>query len=155
MIYVFDSSSLIDLFRHFYPNRFPTLWTKYNEMIDKGRIVSTREVYHEIEGGDDRLSIWAKNNRSFFTQPSESELLFVAEIFKITHFQTLVKKKEQLSGKPVADPFVISKAKITDGTVVTEENKKDHSAKIPNVCEHFGIQCLNLEKFMDKENWTF
>jgi len=32
---------------------------------------------------------------------------------------------------------------------------KENSAKIPNVCDHFDIPYLNLEEFMEKENWTF
>jgi len=68
----------------------------------------------------------------------------------------LIRKKEQLQGKPVADPFVIAKAQaLAEGCVVTQEIKKPNAAKIPNVCEHFGIPCLNLEAFMENEKWRF
>jgi hypothetical protein len=50
---------------------------------------------------------------------------------------------------------VIAKAKVVGGCVVTQEKKKPQAAKIPNVCEHFGIHCVNLEGFMEQENWTF
>jgi hypothetical protein len=39
--------------------------------------------------------------------------------------------------------------------VVTQEKNTENAAKIPNVCDHFGIPCINLEDFMKKENWTF
>lgn len=80
---------------------------------------------------------------------------FVSEIFKIQHFQTLISNKARLYGKPVADPFVIAKAKAISGCVVSEERYKENSAKIPNVCEHFKIPCISLEEFMEKENWRF
>ena len=67
----------------------------------------------------------------------------------------MIRKKERLQGKPVADPFVIAKAKSLGGSVVTEERWKENSANIPNVCEYFGISCINLEEFMKKEDWTF
>jgi len=67
----------------------------------------------------------------------------------------MVRKKERLQGKPVADPFVIAKAKISEGWVVTQEKLKENSAQIPNVCKHFGIPCINLERFMEKEGWQF
>ena len=33
MKYVFDSDSLIDLFWHYYPERFPTLWEKFDTLV--------------------------------------------------------------------------------------------------------------------------
>lgn len=97
-----------------------------------------------------------KDHRELFLTPTIEELNFVTAIFKVTHFQALIRQKERLQGKPVADPFVIAKASATaDGCVVTQEAKKANAAKIPNVCEHFGIPCLNLEAFMENEKWRF
>lgn len=156
MNYVFDSSPLIDLFRHYYPDRFPSLWENFDALVLERRIISVREVRKELEGHGDRLSDWVKAHREFFLTPTADELNFVAEIFKVTHFQALVRKKEQLQGGPVADPFVIAKANVLEnGCVVTEEVKKPNAARIPNVCEHFGISCLNLEAFMENEKWRF
>ena len=156
MIYVFDSGPLIDLFRHYYPDRFPSLWENFDTLVLEQRIISVREVRKELEGRGDRLSAWVKGHRELFSTPATDELNFVAEIFKVTHFQMLVRKKERLNGKPVADPFVIAKAKIqAEGCVVTQEIYKPHAAKIPNVCERFGISCLNLEAFMENEKWRF
>ena len=54
-IYVFDSGPLIDLFRHYYRERFPSFWQQFDEMVEDGRITSTREVSNELEGHEDRL----------------------------------------------------------------------------------------------------
>jgi hypothetical protein len=83
------------------------------------------------------------------------EQVLVSEIFKVSHFQSLVKQQSLLKGKPVADPFVIAKAWDNNGCVVTEEKWKSKAAKIPNVCEYFNVNCTNLEGFMERENWTF
>ena len=155
MIYVFDSNVLINLFKHFYRSRFPSLWQKFDEYVIAGQIISVREVFNEIKEQEDLLAEWAKRNRDIFLQPTPEELAFIAEIFKVKHFQMLVRTAERLEGKPVADPFVIAKAKIIQGCVVTDEKLKPNAAKIPNVCEHFGVAYLNLEGFMERENWTF
>jgi len=156
VIYVFDSSPLIDLFRHYYPDRFPSLWESFDALVSEHRIISVREVRRELEGRGDRLSDWVKGNTQLFPIPTTSELDLVTEIFKIAHFQALVRKKERLNGKPVADPFVIAKAySLEEGCVVTQEVKKPNAARIPNVCEHFHIPCLNLEAFMENEEWRF
>lgn len=80
---------------------------------------------------------------------------FVQEIFKIEHFQIIISRKNLLLGRPVADPFVIAKAKIIDGTVVTNEANRPNGAKIPNICERFNVKCVDLEKFMEIEKWSF
>ena len=32
---------------------------------------------------------------------------------------------------------------------------KKNAGKIPNVCEHFGVDWTNVEGFMAREGWTF
>ncbi|MDI6752343.1 MAG: DUF4411 family protein [bacterium] len=75
MIYVFDSDAFINLFKHFYLNRFPSLWEKFNQLVKEGVIISVREVYNEIGEYGDRLSQWANDNRHLFQQPSPEENL--------------------------------------------------------------------------------
>jgi hypothetical protein len=156
MIYVFDTNSLINIFKHYYPERFPSLWENFGDLIERGKIVSVKEVFNEIIEKEDVLSTWAKENKNvLFLESTVKELQFVREIFQERHFQGMIRKQERLKGKPVADPFVIARAKISGGCVVTQENKTENAAKIPNVCDHFGIPYINLEGFMEKENWTF
>ena len=156
MIYVFDSNSLIDLFKHYYPSRFPSLWEKFDALVLSGNITLTREVSNEITQKDDRLSDWTKNNKTIFPISSPEELRIVAEIFRNTHFQANIRKQERLQGKAVADPFVIAKAKIVeDGCVITQELLKANAAKIPNICQAFEVPYMNLEGFMEKEGWEF
>ena len=155
MKYVFDANIFIDLFRHYYPKPFSSLWKKYDLLISQKVIVSVREVYNEIKDHGDRLSDWVLKNKNIFLKATDEEAKFILKIFKIHHFQMMIRKKELLQGKPVADPFAIAKAKICDCCVVTKESYKDNSANIPNVCKHFNIDCTNLEGFMERENWNF
>ena len=55
----------------------------------------------------------------------------------------------------MADPFVIARAKILSGCVVTEEKFKEGAAKIPNICKHFNIECIELKDFMVRQEWQF
>ncbi len=158
MKYVFDSNSLMNLFWHYYPKRFPTLWEKFDALVSGGELISVREVFNEIGSSEDSLGTWAKEHKNvLFLESTVKELQFVAEIFQVRnfHFQAMVRKQERLQGKPVADPFVIAKAKILNACVVTQEKNTEKAAKIPNVCDHFKIPCIDLEGFMEKENWTF
>lgn len=156
MIYVFDTSSLSKL-KHFYPGVFKSVWNGLDELVIQNQLISTKEVWNEMERGnpDQYTNEWLKERKEIFTIPSAAELRFVAEIFKISHFQALIGEQQRLKGTPVADPFVIACAKINQGTVVTEERFKPNAAKIPNVCQHFQIPCIDLEKFMQQQDWSF
>lgn len=155
-IYVFDSGPLINLFRYYYRARFPSLWENFDGMVTTSRILSTREVYNELVDRGDELSTWCKEKRQVFSTPDPSELGFVRSIFEVIHFQAMIRKKEMWAGRPVADPFVIAKAsQLAEGCVVTSEERRPHSAKMPDVCDHFGIDCVNLEEFMEREGWSF
>lgn len=154
--YVFDNGPLRVLVLNFYKKRFPTLWNNFDELVNQQKIFSTREVLREIEKSQNDLLEWSKTmNSSFFSIPTEDELAFVREIFTVPHFQILVSEKQRLTGYPAADPFVIASAKINKAIVVTTEKEKENSAKIPNVCKHFKIPCIDLEEFMERENWKF
>jgi hypothetical protein len=154
--YVFDTSGLCVL-RNYFPSRFLTLWAHIDTLVKDGRLLSVREVLNELELFNDAPFIqeWAGAKKSIFYIPSAEETIFVAEIFKVQHFKSLISKKNLLTGRPVADPFIIAAGKIKKACVVTQEIKKEHAAKIPNICEHFHIKCTNVEGFMEMENWSF
>ncbi|GAF78905.1 unnamed protein product, partial [marine sediment metagenome] len=120
MIYVFDTSPFSTLFRNYYKERFPTLWNHFDDLVGDGRIVSTREVKNEILVGPIAdLRDWVTRNREVFTTPTPEEGEFVSQIFSIRHFQQNVELQKLYTGGMVADPFVIAKAAVEGGSVVT------------------------------------
>jgi hypothetical protein len=156
MSYVFDSSPLSALFKNFYRNTFRTLWDNFDRLVDDGNIVSTREVLREIEdGAPENLLTWAKDHPDLFTTPTAAEGEFVGRIYRVPHFQQNIEQRKLLKGGRNADPFVIAKAAIENGTVVTMEELKPNAAKIPNICHHFRVKCLSLAQFMEQEGWRF
>lgn len=156
MSYVFDNSPLSALFRNYYRRTFPTLWGHFDELVADGRLVSTREVFREIEDSSiESLIAWATTNRSLFATPTPEEGAFVAKIYGVSRFQQNIEQKKLLRGGKVADPFVIAKAACERRAVVTVEVMKPNAVKIPNICAHFGVRCLSLPEFMEAEGWTF
>jgi hypothetical protein len=156
MSYVFDNSPLSVLFKNFYRNTFRTLWENFDALVADGRIVSTREALREIEdGAPENLLAWAKDHTELFAIPTPAEARFVAGIYTVTHFQQNIEQQKLLKGGNNADPFVIAKAAIEDRAVVTMEEFKPNAAKIPNICRHFNVKCLSLQRFMEEEGWAF
>ena len=154
-MYVFDTSPLSSLFKNFYRSRFPTLWARFDVLIAEGRITSSREVQRELEQYAQADSTWMRDNRSIFTTPTKEEAEFILRIYQVRHFQHNIELKKLYKGGFNADPFVIAKAAVNQGTVVTLEKAQPKAAKIPNICTHFGVQCIDLEQFMEKEGWQF
>ncbi|PIV23609.1 MAG: DUF4411 domain-containing protein, partial [Hydrogenophilales bacterium CG03_land_8_20_14_0_80_62_28] len=89
MIYVFDTSSVRSL-QHFYPSVFKTIWGGLDILIQQQSLISTREVWNELERQNVSADVlaWAKQNKQIFTTPTAAELQFVAQIFQIKHFQS-------------------------------------------------------------------
>ncbi len=155
MSFVFDTSSFRSLSSYF-PDVFKAFWTRFDSAVAAGEILSTREVMQELQRQDaDHVLDWAKKNAPIFTVPSPAETTFVGNILSVPHFQQIIGTKQRLNGTPVADPFVIACAAISRGTVVTEERLKPNAARIPNVCDHFGVACTNLEGFLRAKRWSF
>ena len=139
-MYVFDNSPLSVLFKNYYPKRFPTLWKNFNELVASGGIVSTREVHREIEDSALlNLRDWANDHQEVFPTPTASEAEFVGKIYGVKHFQQNIEQQKLLKGGRNADPFVIARAVIDRGTVVTMELLKPNAARIPNkgLCRKF------------------
>lgn len=155
-MYVFDTSPLSTLYKNYYRRRFPTLWDRFDGLVADGTVISTREVRREcIDGPVEALREWAEGLENFFHIPTAMEGAFVGQIYKVAHFQQNIEQRKLLKGGRNADPFVIAKAATEGRSVVTMEEFKPNGTKIPNICQHFGVDCLTLEGFMEKEGWEF
>jgi hypothetical protein len=94
-MYVFDTSPFSALFKSFYRSRFPTLWTKFDDLIGDRTIISTREVFPELDRyGNADYKAWLCDNRDVFTTPSATEAQFIQGIYRIRHFQQNIEMKK-------------------------------------------------------------
>lgn len=154
-MYVIDTSVISALHRNYYRRQFVTLWERFDEMIAEGRFTSTRESYRELDDGGGESFEWAQQNVGLFVTPNAKEGGFVAQIYAVAHFQANIEKQKILKGGKNADPFLIARAATLGATVLTMEQLKPQAAKIPNICDHFKVPCVDLRKFMEKEKWIF
>lgn len=157
MIYVFDTNSLSNVLNHYYHDRFPTFWGNFNNTISTKKVISVRESKFELECKFDKNTVarLKEHNADFFEDPTVEELAFITQIYSVPHFQQNLDKKKLLQGGYFADPFIIAKAKLKNAVVITEESRPKNGARIPNICDHFGIACENLQGFLVLENWRF
>ena len=157
--YVLDANTISQIYRAFYKDRFPSFWRRFDGLVLSGRAASVSAVeaeLHRRSGLAFAIQELKQLNRDFFSTPTSDEQNFVARIFQVPHFQGLISIQAVQRGWEVADPYIIAKAGVlADGCVVTEEERRPNAAKIPNVCDYFGIDCINLEELMEREGWQF
>ena len=101
------------------------------------------------------LHEWVENNKGVFTTPTAEEGAFVGRIYSVRHFQQNIEQKKPLKGGKNADPFLIAKAAVIGGTVVTMETERPNAARVPSICSYFGARCVLLEEFLADEGWRF
>lgn len=150
--YVIDTGPIIDL-KDYYTDVFVSLWENIDRLIRQGEIISTTEVYRELQKRDDDAKAIADKYKTIFKRPTLEEQQIVKEILR--NHKELIKFKNITSGLPVADPFVIALAKCNGSTLITSELYKANSHNIPNICRDYNIECINLKEFFQKEGWKF
>ena len=157
--YCLDTNTISSIFRFYYRDSFPSFWENFSDLVGSGRASSVSEVEIELSRSPGLVSAVQELkglNQEFFSLPSSTEQEYVTEIFGVRRFRSLLGGGTAARGNPVADPFVIAKARAFPGIcVVTEEIYRPNAAKIPNVCEHYGIECINLQQLLQREGWQF
>lgn len=161
--YVIDSSSLIELNRRYPIDVFPTLWKNVEKLIEKGFLISHKEVLKEITIMDDSLKKWAKNQKKLFKELDEKQIAIVKEILK--KYPSLAKSDNETAA---ADSFVIALAvelgsdpqktlvqTVKGHIIVTEEKLRGNKVRIPFVCKDYNLECINIIEMCRVEEWKF
>jgi len=151
--YVFDTGVWVVLFRHYPESTFSGLWKNFNLMVTDGRILSSSEVIRELKSYEDSVYQQAINIDHVFSKPSAEELKIIKDL--VNKYKYLISARNINNGWPVADYHVLALAKVAGGIVVTTEQFKPNSQKIPNICDELGVECMDLHKFFEQEKWKF
>ena len=114
--YIFDSGPIID-FKHYYEDVFISLWDRFEALIENGLIISSVEVYRELQQRDDDAAAIAGKYKRIFLKPTIEEQQYVKEIL-VKHSE-LIRFKNIAGGAPVADPFIIAQAIANGAWLVT------------------------------------
>ena len=152
MKYVIDTNALRTFFRYYYRLVTPELYANLDKMIENGDLISVKEVYNEMERQhqkDSEILQELKNIKHIFLEPTnDEEINIIHEIYSNTNFRNNIKEKNILNGSPVADAFLVAKAKIEKAILITSEKFSPNAAKIPNMCEKYDVEYINYEQFL-------
>jgi len=150
--YCFDTCALVTMWRHMYPPRnFPSVWQQMELHIKGGEIVIPREVYNELQVGNDDLFSFVKKQATIIVKDLDHEQVQLT--FEIlASFPGLVDINKSI---PEADPYVIALARQKGWKIVTCEAFSTSAAKpkIPNASAKYKIPCLSPLEFIGEMNW--
>lgn len=171
-VYCIDASSLIEWGVRFQPrNIAEPLWLRLEDLIDTGRMITVRQVVSELNGGrSDGMARWARRQPTRWIRSVDPAIVkTVTELMRA--FPDLVRPDVKFG----ADPYLIAWAErfgqrdpldtpelfsdeLTDPrepVIVTEERPKAGKVNIPWVCSKRGLACVNLERLLEVERWSF
>ena len=166
VIYVVDTSSLVNVQRTYPLAVFPGVWDQLAELAQAGRLISAREVLNELErGGDDEIYKWAKDYKFMFQDPDGEQIEVTKEIVNHPQFGGLF---DIDSETPDADPFVIALAAVqqrrgsifpSQHVVVADEARvrPGQKPRIPDVCkdQRYQLGCISILEMFKREGWEF
>lgn len=153
-VYVLDANVFIEAANRYYAfDIAPGFWKNLVSRAGESRIVSIDHVHGELRQGKDALAKWADEHfRVWFEKTDGPDI--VASYAEIMEW---VQREERLTGAAreqfagCADGWLVAYARAENCVVVTEEVSRPASkAKvfIPDVCEPFGVPCLNTFQMM-------
>jgi predicted nucleic acid-binding protein len=163
-IYCLDANVLIQAWQKYYSPTFcPDYWNILNELGEKGIIFIPEEVRNEIvvpekdNEKEDELSKWLRNSTIPILKLDEKVISCWQIILQANPLHKLL--VDNIKGRSLADPWVISYAMKMNATVVTKENKdtalNTKRIRIPNVCENMGIRCIDDFDFLRELDFKF
>jgi hypothetical protein len=168
-LYIIDTSSLIQIKDHYDRRILPGIWKDFEHLIIDQRLIAPEEVRKEILEGDDSLVPWVQRYARMFYP--NGDLIGLTQNVVLKQFPRMAKEDSE---KPNADPFVVALAimmnqgpqqsLISYNPIVVSDERSDliinpklpsyQIKKIPDVCNHFRLRCINhLEMFKAERFW--
>ena len=158
--YILDTNIFIDSKNNAYPfDIVPLFWEKLLLCAQNRQFFLVQEVIDEINAGNDDLAQWMSNNSSSFHVLPITNDVFAAAT-RISNFisaNTVYLESAKQIFLGCADYMLIAYAMAESAVVVTNERENAASRKrvlIPDVCNHFGIQCINRNDFLRAINFS-
>ena len=167
MAYWLDADTLITAKNSIYAFEInTTLWAWFDAQLTAKIVRSPERVFREIMSfkKDDPLKQWVSARRAvgMCIEPDKRVSECLTKIANHLYTTTVPHPKTR---KPIlrykaaqvevfgrgADAFVIAHAMADEGTVVTFESDKFPDAqriRIPDICSHLGVPCINLRQLL-------
>ena len=153
--YWLDANVLIEAHRRSYPFEIAvSFWRWLGKQVEDGVIVCPRRVYQEIaeqENHKDEIAQWVQNRKDKGLCVLPSRTVTAQEGIVLEYVFGRYAPEQAYTFAKGGDPWVIAHALDDRGTVVTLESDlrpTAQRARIPDVCKHFDVKCVNTVEML-------
>ena len=154
MIYVLDTN-IIRTLLNFFPKKgkyYEKVWDVLDEKIRTNEFISVDECYNELEkqfSDKTEQYKWFNSRKEMFKNPNNEESIIIHQLLLNPKMRETVHQKNILENRPSADVYIVAKAKVLGGSVVTAEKLKPASAQLPNLCKELNVPFISYDDFME------
>jgi len=163
--YIIDANILIQAYRKYYTmDVFISFWDKIKAFAEANVILSIDKVKAEIIPSGDNLSLWCANvlPQGFFIDSAPFIQEYSTIIRHITGLNRYTANAlHEFADANIADAFLIASALslgvVDEYALVTEEVSdptRIKRVKIPDVCPHFNVRCINTIEMLQELKTT-
>lgn len=146
--YAVDTDALIQAWKTYYaPSFCAPFWSVLAEEHEAGRIISIDRVRSELRDSD--MQEWIKSGvpPTFWAGVEQGPVVaaYGEMLDWVVSGDFYLDQAKDKFGK-VADPWLVAYARVNGLTVVTLEDYNGDRRKdvpIPNLCERFGVECVD------------
>lgn len=150
--YTMDTSFFLDLWKTdalFSKEIFVGIWEALEEGVATGAVIAPISVREELKDtSDSNLKEWVSAHSDMFVPFDQGQLASVTQI--VQRFPGYAEEARNL-----ADPQVVALGYVRSLTVLTSEkwvSTLGKNPKMPNVCEAFDVQWLDIKSYCGAEN---
>lgn len=153
MLYLLDANVLITAHNSYYSiERIPEFWEWLIHIVSQGSATIPLEIFEEIVGGTDDLSVWVKDseNKDVLVFAEEVNAALVARTIDEGYANDLSDDEVEKLGR---DPFLIAYALAAPDercivtTEVSKPSRKRADRQVPDVCSTMGVKCIDSFTF--------
>lgn len=162
MTYLLDTNTLIEAKNRYYRMTVcPAYWNWVQRSHGAGIVASIEPVEAELKKGNDELADWVKNQGGLFLPVSDeaTQQAFARVAAHVASQAAGMKAgalEDFLGG---ADPWLLAKAMTIPGTVIVTHEQFNPQVRrkytIPNVCEAFGVACIDTFELLSRTDARF
>jgi hypothetical protein len=160
MIYFLDTNVLIRSKNdEFSFDETPDFWALILNLGQQKIVRIAKEVYDEIEKGNDELARWLKKHKKDLVHESSTDVYtsLKNEVLP-AYLDGTGTAEETFLETAGADPWVIAHAHSSDGVVISFEKEnppgqtqpKPSHRKVPSICRQLNVKRMSLAKFLWK-----
>ncbi len=157
--YLLDTNFFITSEQYIPFDIFPSFWSSLAALLESGEALIHESVMDELKRKEDELLPWLKSLNN--VKPVKASQQVLDKYLEVCNWPASKNYDsnaiKEFTATDRADAWLCAEACVSGYVLVTYEKSSNSikKVKIPNVCDAFGVTCIDCRNFMRKEGFKF